>query len=33
MKIAGEQILSAPRQSVWDLLNDPGRLSRLIPGC
>ncbi len=33
MKIAGEQILSAPRQSVWELFNDPNRLSRLIPGC
>src|SRR5581483_12081141 len=33
MKIAGEQTLSAPRQKVWDLFNDPNRLSRLIPGC
>ncbi len=33
MKIAGEQTLSAPRQRVWDLFNDPNRLSRLIPGC
>jgi len=33
MKIAGEQILSAPRERVWALFNDPERLSRLIPGC
>lgn len=33
MKIAGEQTLSAPRERVWDLFNDPNRLSRLIPGC
>ncbi len=33
MKIAGEQILSAPRERVWELFNDPKRLSRLIPGC
>src|SRR5215470_11953570 len=33
MKVAGEQVLSAPRERVWALLNDPQRLSRLIPGC
>src|SRR5438094_8283182 len=33
MKIAGEQGLSAPRERVWELFNDPDRLSRLIPGC
>jgi carbon monoxide dehydrogenase subunit G len=33
MKIAGEQTLSAPRQRVWNLFNDPNRLSKLIPGC
>lgn len=33
MKISGEQPLSAPRASVWELFNDPNRLSRLIPGC
>jgi uncharacterized protein len=26
-------ILPAPRQRVWELFNDPQRLSRLIPGC
>ncbi len=33
MKIAGEQVLAAPREKVWALFNDPARLSRLIPGC
>jgi carbon monoxide dehydrogenase subunit G len=33
MKIAGEQMLAAPRDQVWALFNDPARLSRLIPGC
>ncbi len=33
MKISGEQPLSAPRDAVWALFNDPNRLSRLIPGC
>src|SRR5271156_3812143 len=33
LKIAGEQTLSAPRERVWTLFNDPERLSRLIPGC
>jgi uncharacterized protein len=33
MKISGERILPASRQHVWDLLNDPERLARLIPGC
>ncbi len=33
MKIAGEQTLPAPREAVWQLFNDPERLSRLIPGC
>jgi hypothetical protein len=32
MKIAGERTLSAPRERVWALFNDPERLSRLIPG-
>jgi carbon monoxide dehydrogenase subunit G len=32
MKISGEQILGAPRQQVWELFNDPDRLSKLVPG-
>lgn len=33
MKLTGEQALPAPRQAVWDLLVDPQRLMRLVPGC
>ncbi|MGH7907529.1 MAG: SRPBCC family protein [Candidatus Binataceae bacterium] len=33
MKIAGEQVLPGNRQTVWELFNDPERLSKLIPGC
>jgi len=33
MKLTGEQVLSASRERVWELLNNPERLSRLIPGC
>src|SRR5215471_5282991 len=33
MKLSGEQLLSAPRERVWELFNNPERLSRLIPGC
>jgi carbon monoxide dehydrogenase subunit G len=33
MKLSGEQILSASRERVWELFNNPDRLSRLIPGC
>lgn len=33
MKISGETTLSAPRERVWELINDPARLSTLIPGC
>src|SRR5215469_5895149 len=33
MKISGEQILPAPPERVWELFNDPDRLTRLIPGC
>ncbi len=33
MKVEGEQVLSASRERVWELFNNPERLSRLIPGC
>ena len=33
MEITGEIRLSATRQEVWDLLNDPAVLQRCIPGC
>jgi uncharacterized protein len=33
MKVAGEAVLHAPAQSVWDALLDPAVLVRTIPGC
>jgi len=33
MKISGEQRLPAAPERVWELFNDPSRLTRLIPGC
>lgn len=33
MELNGEQIVRAPRQKVWDAINDPTVLSRCIPGC
>jgi carbon monoxide dehydrogenase subunit G len=33
MELHGSQVVRAPRQQVWDALNDPVILSRCIPGC
>lgn len=33
MKLGGTYNFAAPRQSVWELLIDPRRLSKCIPGC
>ncbi|MEO8837683.1 MAG: carbon monoxide dehydrogenase subunit G [Herbaspirillum sp.] len=33
MELNGERVIEAPRQIVWDALNDPAILSRCIPGC
>jgi carbon monoxide dehydrogenase subunit G len=33
MKMTGEQRLAAPRQRVWEALNDPEVLKQCIPGC
>lgn len=33
MNIAGENTIPAPRQSVWEALNDPDILAQCIPGC
>ncbi len=33
MQLNGQQHIGAPRQQVWDALNDPLILSRCVPGC
>ncbi|GGI04262.1 SRPBCC family protein [Egicoccus halophilus] len=33
MKVTGSYTLAAPRQQVWDALQDPAVLARTIPGC
>ncbi len=33
MKIAGTALLPGTPQQVWELLNDPQRLAKLLPGC
>jgi len=33
MEILGQQLISAPRQKVWDALNDPLILKECLPGC
>lgn len=33
MDMSGEYIISAPRQAVWEALNDPDLLKQCIPGC
>jgi carbon monoxide dehydrogenase subunit G len=33
MKLSGQYILPAPPAKVWDLLTDPNRLAKLLPGC
>jgi len=33
VKVEGEHTISAPRERVWDLLNDPAVLQRATPGC
>jgi carbon monoxide dehydrogenase subunit G len=33
MEILGQQIITAPRQRVWDALNDPDTLKACLPGC
>lgn len=33
LEITGEQLISAPRQRVWDSLNDPQVLRQCVPGC
>jgi uncharacterized protein len=33
MDMTGERRIAAPRQAVWDALNDPATLQAAIPGC
>ena len=33
MEMSGEQRIAAPRQRVWEALNDPEVLRQCIPGC
>lgn len=33
MKVTGSAILNAPRERVWEAINDPAVLVRTIPGC
>jgi uncharacterized protein len=33
MKVSGTYILNAPRQRVWELLNEPRFLKACLPGC
>ncbi|MFC2968911.1 CoxG family protein [Acidimangrovimonas pyrenivorans] len=33
MDMQNSQVISAPRQAVWDAINDPEVLKRCIPGC
>ena len=32
MKVAGERTFEVPQQTVWEVLNDPARLAKTIPG-
>lgn len=33
MKIQGSYVLQGSREQVWELLTDPARLAKLLPGC
>lgn len=33
MKVSGTVLLPGTPQQVWELLNDPARLAKLLPGC
>lgn len=32
MKVEGERMLDAPREIVWNVLNDPAEMAELMPG-
>lgn len=33
MKVTGSTVLNAPRERVWEAINDPAVLVRTVPGC
>ena len=33
MKVSGTSVLNAPRERIWQLLNDPAFLKLCLPGC
>ncbi|MFN3797037.1 MAG: SRPBCC domain-containing protein, partial [Sphingobium yanoikuyae] len=33
MRMTGEERIAAPRDAVWQALNDPAVLRQCIPGC
>jgi carbon monoxide dehydrogenase subunit G len=33
MRLTGTHTFAAPRQKVWEVLNDPQRLAKCMPGC
>ncbi len=33
MDMSGEYVIPAPREVVWEALNDPEMLKQCIPGC
>lgn len=33
MKIEGRALIAAPREQVWNFLDDPDRLAKCLPGC
>ena len=32
MKVEGERSFAAPREVVWNVLNDPAQMAKLMPG-
>ena len=32
MNVSGERVFAAPRQAVWDVLNDPASMAKTMPG-
>ena len=32
MNVQGERTFAAPRQAVWDVLNDPASMAKTMPG-